>query len=399
MNISSKGRNTLKEIDTLIEKVQQLFGENGRRDEFLKKERIQVKIGLGRSYIGKFLDYNMLDYFSNPETRIKGQLEGKLFLHRELPDDTVRIAEIGYDHGAAGAMENSLFGVETIFEKGGDPKSSQTPVINEPKDLAALKIPDFYSSGPMPSIHDTHEKIKTILDGRIPVTFPGWCRGTWSVACFVRGFTNIYMDLIDNPEFVKELLDFIAESRISWEKQRSEFTGLSPKDPENMYTNNYLDYRRVHVSDMYNDEVDGNIISPAAYEEIIFPSEKKLNDFYGGTRYYHSCGNLTPFLSKLTQLKELQMLHIGPWTDIEKAKEITHTMDIVLQLAVHPEGDIFNITEEAAYEKLLTFVSVLKGRNSWICADAIYSGDFNRIKSWLALAKKVVADMEEKRTS
>lgn len=379
-----------KSIDTLIEEVKQRFSGNDKQDEFSNTDRIQVKIGLGRSYLGQFLGYNMLDYFFDVETRIKGQLAGKLFLDDTMDDDTVRIPDIGYDHGAAGAMENSLFGVETIFEEDGDPKSSQTPVIQDPKDLNTLKIPDFYSSGPMPEIHKKYEEIKKILDGRINVTFPGWCRGTWSVACFLRGFTNIYVDLLDQPDFVKELLDFIAESRISWEKQRSDFLGISPQDPDNMYTNNYLDYRRVHVSDMYNDEVDGNSISPAAYEDIILPSEKKLNDFYGGTRYYHSCGNLTPFLPVLTSLPNLRILHVSSWTDIEKAKEITNNMDIVMQLAVHPESDIFNISEETAYEKLKTFVSQLKDRISWICADAIYSGDFTIIQNWLRLAKKAV---------
>ncbi len=38
----------------------------------------------------------------------------------------------------------------------------------------------------------------------------------------------------------------------------------------------YADYREVDVSDLYNDEVDGALFSPATYEEFIFPYEERI---------------------------------------------------------------------------------------------------------------------------
>lgn len=380
----------VEKIDQLISEVNGLFSSNGRTDEFKKNGRIQVKVGLGRSLIGNLIGYDMLNYFFDAETRILGQLNAKIFLHDNITDDTVRVAEIGYDHGAAGSLENTLFGVKPCFNKDKDPYSAQEPVLKNPADLKNLRIPDFFNTDPMPAIHKTYNEIKRILDGRLNVTFPGWCRGTWSVACFVRGFTDIYMDLVERPEFVKELLDFIAESRINWEKQRSAFVGMAPDDPENMYTNCYVDYRRVHVSDIYNDEVDGNMMGPEMYNDIILPSEKKLADFYGGVRYYHSCGNLTPFLPSICEHKNLKMLHVSPWTNVEKAASTISGKNIILQVCLHPEQDVFGLNENEIYDKVSAIVDAAGENKIWICADAIYSGNINKVKQWVKIARKAV---------
>ncbi len=382
-------RIALQEIDPLIDQVKEIA--ESERNKALRKStpQVSVHVGIGRSYLSRINGYDMVEFFSDPSVRVWGYLKNKLFLYENFPDDTVVEPSIGYDYGAAGTLEAELLGVPPVFVKEKDPFVAVSPNIKESADLKRLKIPDFYDSGPMSYIHEKYAQVCEIVDGRLDVSFPGWVRGPWSLACFLRGFTELYMDILDEPEFVKELLDFTVEARISWEKQRSEFLGISSDDPSNMFTNCYDDYRRVHVSDQYSDEVDGALLSPRIYEDVLFPAEKKLADFYNGVRYYHSCGNLTPLLPRLTTLSGLQILHISSWTDIQKAYDLTGP-DVTLQIALHPEDDVINASEEHIRKKTRTLLEAVKERKTWICADAIYSGNLDAVKRWLSITKDEV---------
>jgi uroporphyrinogen-III decarboxylase len=243
----------------------------------------------------------------------------------------------------------------------------------------------------MQKFHKDYEKLKELVAGRLSVTFPGWVRGTWSLALFFRGFTQMYYDVYDNPNFVKEFLDFLAEARISWEKQRCEFLGKKPTDLDNWFSNNYVDYRFVHASDQYSDEVDGNMISRESYKELIFPSEKKVADFYGRTFYYHSCGNLTKILDPLATLPNLGILHVSSWTDLKTAREMTGE-NVIIQKVLHPEDEVMHATPEKIRSRTREILEAIPDRKLWICADAIYSGDVEKVKQWVTVCKETVAE-------
>jgi hypothetical protein len=378
-----------RELDSLCLRLEEIAGSEKNRNLRESPPRVQVMVGLGRSFLARHLGYSMTDYYESAETRLFANLKCKLFLADNFADDTVIEAQIGYDYGAAGTLEAGLFGVPPVFEAEKDPYVAMAPVIKQPGDLGHLKIPDFYDTPPMPHIHKLYKELKTLAGGRLPVTFPGWVRGPWSIACFLRGFTELYMDVMDRPEFVKELLDFIAEARISWEKQRSRFLGLDPKNRLNTFTNCYDDYRRVHVSDHYSDEVDGALLSPEVYRDVVFPSEKKIADFYGGARYYHSCGNLTPLLETLSRLPGLRILHISSWTDLKKAYESTNS-SVILQRALHPKDDVLNADEDRIRRQVREILQTVPDRGLLICADALYDGDMDAINRWLAITKDEV---------
>ena len=254
-------------LDELIEKVVNLSTTENYYDIINKPPRVKVYAGLGRTLYGKLFGYSMVDYYKDVATRLKAQLLTKIYIHESLKDDTVIKREVGYDYSAAGCLETGVFGMKAFFEpdKEAFVDSSGEPLLKEYKDLDKLKVPDFYEHPFMQKIHKDYEKMKKLVGGRLPVTFPGWVRGTWSTALFLRGFTELYYDIYDNPNFVKEFLDFLAEARISWEKQRCDFLGKKPTDLDNWFSNNYIDYRYVHASDQYSDEVDGNLMSPESY--------------------------------------------------------------------------------------------------------------------------------------
>ena len=379
-----------KEVDALISRVREIA--ESKRNRNLKRNfpHVAVMVGVGRSLLIRRFGYSVVDYYDKPETRLLCYLKSKIFLHEFFEDDTIVEPSIGYDYGASGTLEAGLFGIPPVFDPVKDPFVAMEPNLKDYADLKKLRLPDFYATQPMPYIHERYKELVRLVDGRLEVTFPGWVRSHWSLALFLRGFTELYMDMLDAPDFVKELLDFLAESRISWEKQRSAFVGKAPSDPKNLFTNCYDDYRRVHVSDQYSDEVDGAMASPEMYRDLILPAELKLARFYGGIHYYHSCGNLTPFLPDLTRLPGLGMLHVSSWTDLKRARDCAPP-GVILQRVLHPKDDVLHASEEHIRTQTREILATVPDRKLWICADAIYDGDVNAIKRWLGIVKEEVA--------
>jgi uroporphyrinogen-III decarboxylase len=134
--------------------------------------------------------------------------------------------------------------------------------------------------------------------------------------------------------------------------------------------------------------VDGATVSPDVYRDIIFPSEKKLGDFYGRVFYYHSCGNLTNLLDPLVTLPNLRILHVSSWTSLKKAYEMSGK-DTTLQMVLHPE-DVLNTTPEKTRKQIKEILDTVPDRPLWICADAIYSGNAEKVKEWVSVCKEVV---------
>ncbi len=374
----------MSELDALIGRFQALSFSPRNARLMEAPRRISFHVGLGRSVWKNIVDFSLMEYFEKPEVALAAQMRWKLFWHDNIPDDTVIEPTLGLDFGVA--LEPSLFGVGSHFSESTDPMYTE-PVIVEHSELAKLKRPDFFSSGLMPRIHALHAEMQR-LAGPVPVRFPGWARGPWSVACMLRGFNELYMDLADDPEFVVELLDFIVESRIAWEKQRCAFLGVDPRDQSKDWQ--YVVYRRISSGDEFNDEVDGDLFSPSTYEKYIYPAEKKLRDFYGALRYYHSCGNMTPFLPKLKELKP-ELMHISQSTDLEAADRIFGD-ETAFQCCMHPVNEVLGADEATMRGAIGSRLDAMKTRRAEIWADALYQGGRDTLEKslvWLKTARSV----------
>ena len=149
----------------------------------------RIIVGLGRSVLSKVLGFDHQACFSDPAVCLESQLKWKLLWHNEIQDDTPLRPQISLDFGVG--LEASLFGVEVVFQEGGDPWCG-APVIQKPADLDRLEPPDFFKGGIMPRIHRMYEQVLDLSSGMLPVMFPGWARGVWSVACMIRGFTPAF---------------------------------------------------------------------------------------------------------------------------------------------------------------------------------------------------------------
>ena len=339
-----------------------------------EKGRIPVKVTLTTGFFARHLDIDLINHYQKPEKYVEDSLRILSFQHNEILDDRV-IGGIVINFGEA--FEASLFGQKPVFRSDRDPWIGK-PIIETEEDIENLNYPDFYKSGLMPKILEVYETAEKMVKGRVPVFFERWDRSPWGVAVHLRGLTELLKDTIQNPEFVHKLLTFVTESRVRWERKKEEYLGTNTES-----------------AFLANDEVDAQLISPRTYRVFAYRYEKKLADFYPkGIFYFHSCGNITPFLDTISSIRGLRRLHISPATDFETAVD-KFGRNIVFEKRMHPVKDLelcdANTMERRIKEVLKT------GSETFMELDPgpIEDASIEKIRTWINAARKAIESQSQ----
>jgi uroporphyrinogen decarboxylase len=115
----------------------------------------------------------------------------------------------------------------------------------------------------------------------------------WERANFLRGLDRLLLDLLDQPRFVHELLDRIAEYDLAT------LRGMVPFQPDGVFLSDDYGLQR------------SLMMSPRAWREFIRPRLKLLFDEakrHGFTIMLHSCGHVSEIVPDLIELG-LDILH------------------------------------------------------------------------------------------
>ncbi|HSV31396.1 MAG TPA: uroporphyrinogen decarboxylase family protein [Atribacteraceae bacterium] len=294
----------------------------------------------------RIIGFDLETYYTDPAVYLESQLKMTLYRYQHFSDYAAVGKIVPIWLGVP--FEPSFFGVDVVFEPGHDPWIGKRPVIEHEHDLASLKPIDFYHSGLMPVAHRLYSGIGELLDDDFQVAFPEWGRSPFAVAMHLRGMANIAVDLVDQPDFARSLIDYVTQARIEWTTQRFRFLGIP-----------------VQRGNLYNDEVNSLLLSPRTYQAFVLPSEQELSRFHGGIAYWHSCGDTTALLESIKQIPNLGMFHRGPWTDLAKVVQVFGGSQRI-EICVDPANDIQFASTPAMEEQVLTLQTVLQGR-----ADAV----------------------------
>jgi MtaA/CmuA family methyltransferase len=143
-------------------------------------------------------------------------------------------------------------------------------VLSDKSKLARLKIPDPLAGGRMTN----GVKAAALLREKIGQSkvVEGWIEGPMAEGADLRGINTIMLDFFDDPQFVRDLFEFVVEMELRFAKVQVE-AGVD----------------LIGVGD-----AAASLIGPELYEEFVWPSEKKLIDGLHalGTRArLHICGN------------------------------------------------------------------------------------------------------------
>jgi len=321
----------------------------------------------------QILGFDIGEFYNDPRCYLENTLKMMIYRFEHFQDFTCVEKTIPIWLGTT--FESSLFGSRTIFVKGESPWLDREPIIKRPEDLDELNFPDFYKSGLMPLAHKMYEEINELVEGKYTVVFPEWGRGPFGVVQHIRGLENLLMDIILRPEFVHRLMRFVTDARKSWVKERARFLR-----------------RKVEKGNLYNDEVNCPTLSPSQYEEFVLPYELELCEFHGGITYWHSCGDTTKLLDSIRRIPNIDMFHIGPWTDLKEVRRVFGEV-AALEKCLMPTEDIQLASKKEMEEKLKNIRAVLDGTSYTVRADglqvikSLYE-DLEIIKQWVSVARE-----------
>lgn len=324
---------------------------------------------------GQILGFTIDDFYINPLTYLEYQLRMMIWRYENFDDHTCIEKNIPIWLGST--LESSLFGSKTIYSETESPWIDRDVVIQKESDFYEIEKTDFYKTGLMPLAHKYYDVLKKTLDDDFGVTFPEWGRSPFAVATHIRGYENVLLDLALNPKFLKDLVRYITDVRINWTKERASFLGMN-----------------VEKGNIYNDEVNTPTLSPEMYEEFALPYEIELSEFHGGILYWHSCGNTTALIPSIAKIPDLEMFHVGPWTDLKTAMD-TFNGEMPLEICLHPIKHVQHTDENVKRNKLKEIKELCGGSPYTVRAEGLQkittvNEDINNIKDWVRIANETL---------
>jgi len=178
--------------------------------------RVPVSLIIDSPWIPGHLGISHLDYYFDPQVWFQANLR----LMREFPEIII-FPSWWVEYGMA--IEPSAMGSRISFQS--DQPPSVLPSLFRLEDLERLTPVDPYTDGLMAmALHRYRTQQQRILEAgyMIPVAT---ARGPLSAAAFMRGVTELMLDINDNPQALLKLLAYATETIIAWLKAQVEVLG------------------------------------------------------------------------------------------------------------------------------------------------------------------------------
>lgn len=287
------------------------------------------------NFFSRLLGYNLEMVFTDALTWTCFSLEQMLWMHDHLHHDGTVVKSVIINQ--LGFFPPSLFGMKVIYSEDAVPWIKD-PVIVERSGFSKLRPPDFKHSGLSPLVHSMYAETKELLPDDFHVEFTTWLTGPFSLLFHLRGPMNLAMDIMEEPVFVHDMMEFATNCMEMWWEERTKFLGQIEPDP----------------LVLGNDEVGVPLISPDHYEEFVLPYEVRLSETFGRIDYWHSCSDITLLLPKLAKISKLRMIDVGPWTALQPAVELFgNRSGSSIMKRLHPVSEIMMADEVKMRDRLL----------------------------------------------
>ena len=278
-----------------------------------KPIRVPVILGLNPRYylLSPWLNPKGIrfeDYYSDPDLMVETQLEFQHYVRHNLLFD----AEMGMPKESwpgvyvdfQNTYEASWFGCPVIFRENQVPDTEPFLADDNKRMLFDRGIPDPFTDGSMAKnvayYERMQEKIKDYRFMGLPVS---WVLptglgtdGPFTAAANLRGATEICLDIYEDPEFVRELLDYITEATIVRIKAWREKVGHDPKPA---------------CWGIADDSIQ--LLSCDMYRQFVLPCHKRLLEELAGPGPHsiHLCGDATRHFKTIRDELNVQAFDTG----------------------------------------------------------------------------------------
>ena len=244
-------------------------------------------------WIPGYMGIKHLDFYLDPELWFQAHLK----IHREFPD-IIFFPSWWMEYGMA--AEPSALGAKIKFWPENTP--SECHALHTIEDLEKLPEYDVNTDAFMAlTLHRIQSQRQRILDqGEIlPVVTS---RGPLCTAGFVRGTTDLMMDILEKPEWAHKLIDLSTRLIIDWLKAQAEAMGPTVEG--------------IFILD----DIVG-FLSPSHYKEFAHPYLKRICDAFPThwVKIYHNDANVNACLEHIPDCG-FHVLNWGKQTDIADVK-------------------------------------------------------------------------------
>ena len=194
--------------------------------------------------------------------------------------------------------------------------------------LRTLKEPDPLGGGRM------HDRVKGAallrekIGGEVPIL--GWVEGPMAEAVDLRSF-NVMLDMMDDPPFVVDLLEFITAMEISFARAQVE-AGAD----------------MIGIGD-----AAASLVGPEVYHKYVLPYQKKLIDAIhgiGAMVRLHICGRIDQLLDGINTL-DLEIVDVDFLTNLQRARDEL-TSDVAILGNIEPVRYLLESTPNEVYQAI-----------------------------------------------
>jgi len=225
--------------------------------------------------------------------------------------------------------EASWLGCEWRYIDDADNPPDVWPIFKEHKErLYDTEIPDPIHGGLMGRALEFYqymeEKRKNyVMDGK-PVgrtTVPTGTDGNFTLACALRGPTEVCLDMYEDENYYHDLMDFVTRAIIRRMTAWREFMGMPVKTQHFGFADDSI-----------------QLLSPEAYRRFVLPYHKRLFEEFslGGPNSIHLCGRASQHFKTLRDELNIQAFDTGFPSDLGACRRELGP-DVQLRGNIHPE--------------------------------------------------------------
>jgi uroporphyrinogen-III decarboxylase len=309
---------SVTEIKVPIEEIARREERIAKIKRFETPDRVAVIPAINYRTLLPKTGVRFKDYFADPEVMLRCQILGQKWLMENIETDAYSItgAWVGGWTDFQNVTEASSLGCEITFPEDDIPVGKEVGWVHTEADLRKLEGIDFIHSGLNARQVEFRRGMMKIA-GKYPVRFQGGpvfypgenpalthtSNGPFTISSHLMGSVEIFMAILERPDFVRELFRIVTDKVIAWLDFCWEEEQIVGRDFA--WTDDLSAY-----------------LSAETWESVLLPFNKRLRDHFDWASL-HMCGETTHLLEIFTEQLQINEFQGFGWkVDLDKVAKI-----------------------------------------------------------------------------
>jgi hypothetical protein len=311
--------------DPIMERRKALWKKHNR----LQKARPMILIFPEGSWI-ELLPDSTLTCEGKDARRIEGSLRSRIYTYEHFQDDTVCVAE-----WVVGAVtRNTGWGLWAHWKHSDDPRGAKgmVPCLNTFDDFKKMHHPEL--SYDEAATKADFAAAQDLFGGILDVKLKGIAHHSYHLTSLVsqlRGLDQMMLDMLDNPGFLHDIMQFLVEGHTKVRRQIEQFNLFSLNNDNTYHSSGGVgwtdelpgggsDPSRVRPKDMWAsaEAQELALVSPDHHDEFCLRYEKQLLAPFGLIGY-GCCEDLSRKLDLVLSIPNIRRISISPFADVERS--------------------------------------------------------------------------------